>query len=600
MEGFSDFIDKSFSESKKWRSINFHEVEKLVVDSRDLFEWLYLSRHPWEFGGELDSFYMATREFFWELLSSRVQLVIVLHGPQPHDKKKLDFLRKCRTEANDKMWKLQRQRRWQPVGIQSHCTVPHLAWSVFIHVISKLELSYRVTSEAGVEGRREICALANHHRCPVLGSSSDYHLFELDHGYIPLHTISTIIASGLLYHVDDFCERFSLKSSQLRLLVPAVYGSATLEATCASREDLTTFLNSVSKFENCDAYLAAESRESVKDKVSVNVDTATKLYSSINFQSYSMESFFEADFPEFLRLKVKEGFLDIEFFNIIKRRMYVLPNIVECVSKETAWLASRSIRQYSYGMLLESRQDQVKEILRAKASPEVTEVMVSPVHFTPPVKVKDISDSRDVKNLRKLLLLVLSINDSAQPDFLKVFEMLDRNLKLPVCAATYWYRNGDSIQRHLVKSLVLSILTCSGMVGFNERSVLEPLTADTKQDHFSSLHGFAQWQCIYHDLMNLNFLLHEPFITVNPALLFSGKVAMFYASFVRKSRSPDEVLHRSSEAWAVYNDCLFLVTGSDADKRKSVKVTPKPVVKPQPQRALGLSNRFDALELIDD
>ena len=608
MDSFGEFVDRTFTDCKKWRNLNFHDLDNLVVDSQDVFERLYLSRHPWDLGGQYYDFYTTTREFFGELLSSGVKLIMVLRGPQPHKKEKLDFVRKCKTDANDRLWKIQTQnwKRWQSVGTHSKGPVPHLAWSVFVHVVSKLGLTYYVTKEAGIEGKREISALANHHQCPVLAASADYFMFELNHGYVPFDTLSTIIASGLLYHTDEFQAHFSLKSSDLRFLVPAIYGNDVLASATSVKQDFITFLKSISEFDKCEAYLTSEAKENLHQKIAENFETAKKLYSDLNYHSYLDSPLLNPELPRSVALKANEGFLHIELINVLKCNTCVLSNVVEHITKESAWLASRPIRQYSYGLLLSGQEGQVKEVIRAKGIPEVTEVMVPLLLFDPARNIRDLDDIKDVKMLRKLVLSVSGIPEIMPSDFHKGFDSLDGILKLPVCATYFWYHTCDSVPRNLVKSLILSFLTCGGMVGFdNQRSILEPPSAEAKQDHFSSLHAFAQWQCTYHDLMGLNYLLKEPFISTNPALLFSGRVVMFYASFVRKSRSPDEVINKSSEAWSVYNNCLYLITGSDAEGKRGahakMKINPKTPVKQQPQDPkLSLSNRFDALLLMDD
>ena len=609
METLGDYIEKSFTESKKWRCINFHDHDKLVVDSRGLFERLYLSRQPWEFGGEYGSFYSTVREFFGELLSTGINLIIVFHGPEPHEKSKLHLTRKRKTEANEWMWRCQRHLKWQSVGPHSRGTIPHLAWSVFVQIVRKLGLTCYVTKEPGLEGRREISAVANHHQCPVLGASADYFLFELNQGYIPFDTVSTVIANGLLYHTSEFQALHSLKCPHLRFLIPAVYGNSFVEEIPTAKADLSLFLRKVSSLDTLEAYLANEMRENVQQKIAENFETAKKFYliSESNYQSYQETTFFDHDFPDYIVKKTREGLLDTEIINVVKQKTYVLCDAVENVSKDSAWLSSRPIRLYCYGLVLpQSAEGQVREILRAKGSPEVSEVLVTPLHFNPPLNVGDLSTSRDVPKLRRLLLKVSGISEGSMPDdFFKEFDSLDRMFKLPVCAACYWYKTCDSIQRHLVKTLIVTFLTCSDMVRFDDqRCTLESLNSATKQDHYSTLHAFAQWQCVYHDLVMLNTLLEEPFTSANPALLFSGRMALFYASFARKSRSPEEVIHRSSEAWRVYNNCLYLITGFDAEGRKSGPAKAKAATGASAQKQtkeenLRLSNRFDALSSLD-
>lgn len=52
---------------------------------------------------------------------------------------------------------------------------------MFVEVLEALGIEYHV---AAGDSEKEIAALANHHRCPVLGTDSDYFMFNLEYGFI--------------------------------------------------------------------------------------------------------------------------------------------------------------------------------------------------------------------------------------------------------------------------------------------------------------------------------------------------------------------------------------------------------------------------------
>ncbi len=120
-------------------------------------------------------------------------------------------------------------------------------------------------------------------------------------------------------------------------------------------------------------------------------------------------------------------------------------------------------------------------------------------------------------------------------------------------------------KRELVKSLLLSFLVCSSC-GKLKTEKLPQVTSH----HLTALHAFAQWQCVYHDAMSLNYLSREPFPTTSPACLYTGEVAMYYAliSMEKEKWLDDIFIAKDSVEWRLFNKFLYLVTGQDEEGRK--------------------------------
>jgi hypothetical protein len=90
------------------------------------------------------------------------------------------------------------------------------------------------------------------------------------------------------------------------------------------------------------------------------------------------------------------------------------------------------------------------------------------------------------------------------------------------------------------------------------------VTINTKEAHLEALHVFAKWQCVYSDALALNDVARQPFQATGPSHLYSGEVAMHYATTVDLKGDRSIV----GESWELYNTFLYLVTGCDEEGKK--------------------------------
>lgn len=82
-----------------------------------------------------------------------------------------------------------------------------------------------------------IAALANHHKCPVLSSDSDFFIFKLEHGFIHFDCYFDEKENNSLFRVEKFMREFNLKEC---LLIPCVFGNDFIKSKTS--EDCSSFL----------------------------------------------------------------------------------------------------------------------------------------------------------------------------------------------------------------------------------------------------------------------------------------------------------------------------------------------------------------------
>ena len=467
------------------------------------------------------------------------KLVVVFDGSRPDSK--METVRKRRESALTGMSNVQKREAWD--SSERNYGTPHFIMFVFMEVLRDLE-SVEIILTNG-EADNAVAALANHHKCPVLASDSDYFIFELKHGFIQLNDWLSVmdahnpnIESIRMFNVRNMLFKdvegsFSLSEYDQWLLIPAIFGNDIINHIQNKPEHLRSFqavFKKASEFRNCQQFLDFCMHRNYFTGLSENFAKAKEMHcnlpklDSIPFSAAADKVL--STLPEWIFQLFREGKILPFLLEACSKEPCLLPKSVEVIEKKSVWHISCSIRQHLYALMGLPADEPVREVIRKDHVPKLTIETVSPILLTPPVTVENI-ESCDKKNL------VLEILKYPM-ERMQLFDQLEDQWKLPVAATFYWYQQ-SSIPRDqredLLKSLLLSFLTCSGIMSA-DLPQLPAVTSEMKQRHLTALHAFSQWQCVYFDARALNYLAREPFPTTNPASLYAGEVAMHYATVV--------------------------------------------------------------------
>ena len=560
--GFTNFLDTHY----KWKPTNFNDWDHVIIDGNNVFCELYSKdcqvlsiarRCPWALGGEYDRFRMKVKDFF-ETLNSK-NPIVVMDGYEP--KKKGLIIRKKRQYLK-RLQGIQSSTNWN----SNHCGygLSLHAKSTFIAVLREMKIPVYVADN---ESDREITALANRYKCPVLSSDSDFFIFNLKYGFVHFKR-HYCTRENSYYSIHDFQEQFGLKDYELCLLIPTLCGNDFISATDKEVNDYLVQIKYLSAFETCEEFLKTGENKMYCS----NLEIARKLYSEAMLPDYGTliphedllvpcENF--AHLPKWVYCYYKEGRLPI---HEALSRTYLLSRVVQDIERDSAWMTSRHIRQHLYSIIGVPKVD---EYLREKSDTEPMKKSVPALSLKHPVSVKD--DSYLTINHSRLMLEVLQCHQKMPKND---FSTLPEEWKLPIAATLYWYQNLEDPMSHrgLVMALLLSFLTCHGDIPRDPAIRSLSVTSVTKSYHLKALHTFAQWKCVYHDAMTLNYLAREPFATTSPAFLYSGEVAMYHAMKFATYGAMwlDTVIQkRSSKEWKLLNKFLYLVTGYDEEQRIS-------------------------------
>ncbi|XP_061839242.1 single-strand DNA endonuclease ASTE1 [Nerophis lumbriciformis] len=159
---------------------------RLVIDGSSLYFNLYLKhgldrRH----GGDYDAFACVLCQFLSALEASNIQPYVVLDGGMDPSYKKMDTLQQ-RLQSKIKEAENMSQGR-------NGSVLPILTREVFIQVLRHRGVPL---VQCPAEADWEIACLAHQWKCPVLSNDSDFFIFDLPGGYMPLNFFQWTNLSG--------------------------------------------------------------------------------------------------------------------------------------------------------------------------------------------------------------------------------------------------------------------------------------------------------------------------------------------------------------------------------------------------------------------
>ena len=552
--GLTNFMKEKFS---SWDHVDLKALDCVIIDGSNVCCTLYRLYHSGGLGGDYAEFHETVDKFFSD--ANFKKPIVVFDGIC--GEYKAQELMKCKRLSIKELKCVQNKVDWDPNKLTYTNILPHLIFHVFTEVLEARGIEFHV---ADGEADREIAALANHHKCPVLASDSDFFLFNLEHGFIHFDSHYENFPSSLpFYKLSKFQRQYSLKQYELLLVIPSIFGKETYKKH--TLEDYEKVITQLAKYDTCEQYFKSDKAAITKEIYQAQEER----YCNLQLSEYTSRNVTTnqdpPDLPEWVHLAIKQREFPAYLLLAHYKRSYILPRIVESIQHDSAWKASRGIRQYLYGFM---GIGEATECLRRDRTLELVTEVVHPKSLKPPVSVKDsLFLERNTDMLAGLVLCVLKCKKISPDDQRAIFDTLRDQWKLPIAATFYWYRILDNppSKRRFVKALLLSFLVCSEEIP-DRATPLPMVTIDTKASHLEALHALAKWQCVYSNALALNDVARQPFRAVSPSCLYSGRVAMHYATVENPARD-HHFVGENSKPWELYNRFLYLVTGIDEEGR---------------------------------
>ena len=566
IQGLTRFINERFL---GWQPANLHDCQRLIIDGSNVCCQLYKSKFTWSFGGEYVQFSNQVRnlfESFWGVV-----VPIVIFDGASYNEKKMDTVCNRRIQSMEEMKKMQSAGLAEEDLVTNDTSVlPIFLVSVFMDVLQDLDVEFYIVD---IEADRVIAALANHYKCPVLASDSDYFIFKLEYGFIHFDRYYKNERESL-FNIGEFMRQFSLQEHDLCLVLPIVFGNDFIKAS-AQRKSPDVYklrLDKLAGYKSCEEYIVKEGNEVIRKNFKMVKKFYTNFKLPLDFFDENAvmmkDRHISSPMPDWVFEKVKRGLFPSYLLAIYHSKLYLLPQAVEVICKmRSAWEMSRHIRQFLYGIV---GIPNVTEVIRKSSCSELEEVSVCPKSMKPPININDLASIGD-ENLPDLVLSILKCHKISEDDIEHIFNKKAGDWKLPIAATFYWYRHLDiplAERRELVKSLLLIFLECFP----DPQAQISLNPASKKPEHLTALHAFGQWQCVYYDAMALNYVAREPFSATSPASLYSGEAVMCLATKKSVREEAIRILAADPEKWELFNIFLYLITGLDENGRRGKHV----------------------------
>ena len=548
----------------------------LVIDGLSLaFTLVMKKRIDWIHGGQYWEFRNELFKFFGALSRSNIKPIVVMDGVTCY--KEEAFKRRQRTTSEIYKTLLDEETRNKPKRI----IPPVMFHEAFRNVLHELQIPLYVVDS---EGDWDTVAIANYYGCPILSNDSDYYMYNVEGGYIPfcrlhwedaaepvtaeLYTLNDFLVTfGFIYNPIQPCHQlFHIDShAQMYLFIPAVLGSDYITSiknkfpelsddivlTLMRRDGLDSFQQHPDPFtqilemiqyfcmfssadELFNHLLTLDNGRELVRALSENYQKAKNIY--IVKELLSVEKLFSGiglktvngiDFPKWIVHEYRQGHFESSVLELLVCGKYCIQLLPDNPFKESGQSSSKGIRQSIYSILAPYiGKDELIEVVQCKGTLQEqvvpTCIQQGVLHLPTVDKVHELSP------LDRLHILCTVMECDPV-----VLEGFDDKWKLPLLATCYWVRHSCP-ELHLIHSLVLCFIICSHAITNNKDPlVLIPLEFEEERDEewLDVLHSFSMWQCIYCDAMKLNCILNRPVSFISPAVLFDGRLSMFFATF---------------------------------------------------------------------
>ena len=549
---FTSFIKHS---SYQWEQC---QPRGIVIDGLNFLYYHQLSEKiSWKEGGRYWLLRETLKEFVECLRSYHIEPIVVINGFN------LQKLVSSGTIGSVSMIEERKQNsqviaKWVihnklvPPNNVADTPLPVLCYKVFLMAMEEIDVPV-IRYTAG-DTDKGIVAIANYYNYAVLAKKSDYYMYDIKAGYIPLDCFNWRTQPFKLevYKLCEFNRQFGLADPQLSRVIPAVLGNNLITTDLMDRlieegvistdnycqvGSLIRFISKVSNVEQLISHIRETMDRGVEiaEALRAHIYQAEEMYDGI--EPLSMEELQARTLvvPDSVS-SVVQGFLNRlikhndegRFLVSVTLKGRFLPRcVIDDPHKPTARLASVGIRQSMYTMMSPlMKENRVVEIMRnqLRTGGNIEDIeMVDdevPILFLSPA-LPSVLDIEGMSPDEKLSVFchVLGIDRN-------ILEVFDNQWKLIIAAACYW------VKKCRPSEVLMKSLAATFVHYFEQRSVhsTNPGILSSRissQCQLDALHSFACFQCIYIDTVTLNKLLQGCLdATLSPAFFFDGKFAL--------------------------------------------------------------------------
>ena len=406
------------------------------------------------------------------------------------------------------------------------------------------------------EADSEVASLANAYNCPVLSNDSDFFIFDIEAGYIPLSSFDwkssrltakifhrRKLASHLRIHAELLPMFASLVGNDyvsIDALEPFIHAlsrsqysmdhSSRKEARFAGIANMLSTVPDKFVLQMVSSYGGIQLRQAVEHSLQEYSITDSNLlrYFQKRVISSSLRTQNGREIDEWLLRKFREGQFSTNCMSGLTSGKVLLRFQVENCREKSANYCSQKLRRFVYGILNDD------EVYNRRGNVAMVEewdregLKVKPSNVTPyqegAVRVSLIP-CLDAENRLTVLLNALNSNTPS-------IRLLPEKFKLIAASLRFLKNNAQPP----LKTNHLTAILCS-CIKLQDGSWKQYISLSQSFDR-QATQSFAQWQCVLRDAVHLNFVLIEPVETPCIHKTFNGRLAHCLLSELDRGQSP--------------------------------------------------------------
>ena len=395
--------------------------------------------------------------------------------------------------------------------------------------------------------------MAQSWNCPVLSDDSDFFIFDVKVGYIPLSSFDRKAGpfKASIFYRSKLASHFQIREELIPLLASLAgndyvspdaladfYNALThpqsKDRFSRSEERFAKIANKLSKLS--DSYDQQKALESVLQMISSpKKRSELRQVVELSLQEYNIKESNLLDYfrtgavrsslrtrngheiEQWVLRRFRSGLFSTKFMNSLTSGKCSLPVQVENCRGISANRSSSRLRQFVYG-ILNDVEEGTKETGNLPAVEEwdregkrVKQSNVAPCQEG---VVPGISHIRDLETTERLKVLLRALDSADTPEI----EVLPQDMKLFAASLRYLLNNA---QPELNMNHLLALLCCCVKLQDN----LKEENVKTQSIDLRAAHSFCQWQSVLRDAINLNCTLLEPVLTPHIHKIFNGQMA---------------------------------------------------------------------------
>ena len=436
-------------------------------------------------------------------------------------------------------------------------------------------LSLFLNSEADAE----IASLAQSWNCPVLGNDSDFFIFDIKAGYIPLSFFDWKAGqlTANIFYRSKLASHFRIRAELIPLLASLAgndYVSSdalaafnrvptpipTMNPSSGRKLRFESIANMLSQLpDSCNQQKALESilqKTSSPPELGQDVELSLQEY---NIKESNLLDYFRTgevcsslrtrsghEIEQWVLRRFRSGLFSTKFMNSLTSGKCSLRVQVENCREISINRSSSRLRQFVYG-ILNDVEEGTKETGNLSAVEEwnregmtVKESNVAPCQEG---VVPGISHIPDLETTETLNILLFALDSADTPEI----EALPQDMKLFAASLRHLLNNA---QPELNINHLLALLCCCVKLQDN----LKEENVKTQSIDLRAAHSFCQWQSVLREAINLNCTLLEPVLTPYIHKIHNGLTAHSLAEDLNQGELfIEKTLSKACQHFPVYH-----------------------------------------------